>query len=106
MQKALRDLRVAIDAGGIDRTDPAAGDGGDGEAPILAARRKQLHRVAHFDPERLGQPRTNNHRTWIVAKIIKLPGDDLPADVGRAQMKRRIDPEEIDRRGLKLGPRA
>ncbi len=41
----------------------------------------------------------------IVSKILKLPGDDLLANIGRPQMERGIDPKEIDRCGFKLGPR-
>ena len=79
VQKALGNFRLAIDAGGIHRADPTAGDGGDGEAPILAVRREQLHCIAHFHPKHFGQARTDNQRTGIVAKIFKLPRDDLPA---------------------------
>ena len=90
---------------GIERViDGAAGDGGDVESPILAARRKQLHRIAGRDPERFGKARTQDDGTWVVSKILKISVDDLAADIGRAEMKRRIDPEEVDRRVLEVGP--
>ena len=41
----------------------------------------------------------------LLRKSSKLPGDDLLANIGRPQMERGIDSEEIDRCGFKLGPR-
>ena len=105
-EKVLRNFRMAIDAAGIDCADTAARDSRDREAPVFAARRKQLHGVAGGDAERFRQPRTDDDRVRIVAKILELPGDDLLANIGRLQVERGIDAEEIDGGVFKLGARA
>ena len=68
-------------------------------------RREQLHGVADGYAECFRQSRTDDHRARVVPKILKLPGDDLLANIGRPQMERGIDSKEIDRRSFKLGPR-
>ncbi len=62
-EKTLRDLRVRVDAAGIDRAHAAARDRRDGETPVFAARRKQLNGIARRDIEELGQLRTDDERS-------------------------------------------
>jgi hypothetical protein len=60
--------------------------------------------IADGNAECFRQSRTDDHRARVVAKILKLTGDDLLANIGCSQMERGIDSKEIDGRGFKLRP--
>ena len=86
---------MRIDAASIDDAHAAARDGGDDEAAIFAARRKQLDRVprAHFESS--GEARTENDGVRVIAKIAEAPGDKLLGQVGGLEMEGRLDAEEV-----------
>ena len=96
---------MRINAAGIDHADAAPRDGRHGKAPIFAAGRKQLNRVACADFERIRQPRTDDDGVRVVAKFIERPRDDLLREIGGLEVVGGIDAEEIDSCILETGAR-
>ena len=105
-EQTLRDAGVSIDPSGIDRPNPAARNRGDVEAPIVAAGREQLHRVAGPDLEKVRQSITDNHAGGVVAKIVEEAIDNLFGEIGCAQMRSCINPVKIGGGCFKSGARA
>ena len=105
-EQSLGNSRMCVNAAGIDRAHATARNGGDIEAPIFPARREQLNGVAWLDLEQVGQSISNNHAGRVVAKIIESAIDDLLRQIGRTEMRCRIDAEKLGRGCFEPGPRA
>ena len=103
MQEGLCNSGVRINAGGINRSDAPPRDRGNGESPVFAAGRKQLHGVTETGLKCLGQTRTNDDRAGVISKIIKAAFDQLMEKIGRLRMKRGFDSIKIDSRIFKSG---
>ena len=85
----------------IDGTNPCARDRCHGESPILAVGREQLHCVADARLKSLCQARTDDDRAGVVAKVIKVPLNQLVKNIGGLRVQGGIDPVKIDCRVLK-----
>ena len=106
LQQGLCDPGVRVNTSRINRADAGAGDGCDGETPILTAGRKQLHRVADIDAEFLGQPGADDDRAGIISKIIEAARNQFVQKVRGLRVKNGINSKKIDRRIFESGARA
>ena len=96
---------MRINPAGVDGADAAPRDRRDIETPIFAAGREQLDGVADTNLELVRQTISNNHARGVVAEIVKLSIDNLFGEIGRAQVRRRIDSEKIGRGCFESGAR-
>ena len=101
LQQSLSDPPVRINPRCVDGTNPCARDRCHGESPILAVGREQLHCVADARLKSLCQARTDDDRAGVVAKVIKVPLNQLVKNIGGLRVQGGIDPVKIDCRVLK-----
>ena len=105
-QKRLRDTGVTIDAHRVNRADAAARYSRNIETAILTAGGEQLHAFASRNIQCVGQTRSDNHGVRSITKIIQTAFHKLMREIGCLEMKRRVDPEKIDRCIFKTGASA
>src|SRR5262249_44527445 len=92
---------MAINPRGIDGANARACDRHNVESPVLTVGGEQLHRLADASLKQVRQARTDNDRTGVISKVIKVTVNQLVQNIGGLCMQGRIDTVKIYRRVLK-----
>src|SRR5207247_10353611 len=66
------------------------------ESPVLPVGRRQLNGVANASLKELCQTRPDYDRAGVVAKIIKVPVNELVKDIGSLRVQGRINAVKVD----------